>query len=166
MAAQKGSRPAFERLYKKFVKLAHGVLLARHPPAVAEELAQECFLIAFKKLDQLREPAKFAPWLVAIARRLDAPNDRRAADPLVDVPDSRPDAADLIDAAAVVEAIRRLPDAYRETLILRLVEGMSGAEIAAATDMTAESVRVNLHRGMTKLREALGIEIKTKAANE
>ena len=53
-------------------------------------------------------------------------------------------------------AIRRLPEAYRETLVLRLVEGMTGPEIAARAGLTPGSVRVNLHRGMLMLREALG----------
>ena len=53
--------------------------------------------------------------------------------------------------------IRSLPEAYRETLILRLVEGMTGPEIAARTGLTAGSVRVNLYRGMQQLREKLGM---------
>ena len=52
--------------------------------------------------------------------------------------------------------VRSLPEAYRETLVLRLVEGMTGPEIAARTGLTAASVRVNLHRGMKMLREKLG----------
>jgi len=58
-------------------------------------------------------------------------------------------------ASAVLEAVMSLPDAYRETLILRLVEGMTGPEIAARTGMTHGSVRVNLHRGMEQLRAKL-----------
>jgi RNA polymerase sigma-70 factor (ECF subfamily) len=57
-----------------------------------------------------------------------------------------------------LEAIRRLPDAYRETLMLRLVEGMTGPEIAARTNLTPDSVRVNLCRGMKLLRAQLGDE--------
>ena len=53
-------------------------------------------------------------------------------------------------------AIRAMPEAYRETLTLRLVEGMTGPEIAARTGLTPASVRVNLHRGMKQLREKLG----------
>ena len=52
--------------------------------------------------------------------------------------------------------IRSLPDAYRETLTLRLVEGMTGPEIAACTGLTEGSVRVNLHRGMKQLRLLAG----------
>jgi RNA polymerase sigma-70 factor (ECF subfamily) len=55
----------------------------------------------------------------------------------------------------VLDAIRSLPEAYRETLILRLVEGMTGPEIADRTGLTAESVRVNLCRGMKMLRQLL-----------
>lgn len=47
------------------------------------------------------------------------------------------------------------PEAYRETLLLRLVEGLTGPEIAERTGLTAGSVRVNLHRGMALLRAAL-----------
>jgi RNA polymerase sigma-70 factor (ECF subfamily) len=59
-------------------------------------------------------------------------------------------------ANEILELIRALPEAYRETLILRLVEGMTGPEIAARTGLTPASVRVNLHRGMKQLRKKLG----------
>ena len=55
-------------------------------------------------------------------------------------------------------AVRSLPEAYRETLMMRLVEGMTGPEIAAATGLTPGSVRVNLHRGMKLLRSVLSEE--------
>ena len=54
-------------------------------------------------------------------------------------------------------AIRSMPEAYRETLVLRLVEGMTGIEIAERTGLKPESVRVNLHRGMELLRKTLGV---------
>jgi RNA polymerase sigma-70 factor (ECF subfamily) len=59
------------------------------------------------------------------------------------------------DAFLVLDQIRSLPEAYRETLILRLVEGMTGPEIAVQTGLTPDSVRVNLCRGMKMLRELL-----------
>ena len=61
------------------------------------------------------------------------------------------------EAAEALEIIRSLPEAYRETLVLRLVEGMTGPEIAARTGLQPASVRVNLHRGMKLLRERLGM---------
>jgi RNA polymerase sigma-70 factor (ECF subfamily) len=62
------------------------------------------------------------------------------------------------EAMAVLAIIRTLPEAYRETLVLRLVEGMTGPEISTRTGLTPASVRVNLHRGMKLLRKRLGIE--------
>ncbi|HKB16102.1 MAG TPA: sigma factor-like helix-turn-helix DNA-binding protein, partial [Planctomycetota bacterium] len=59
------------------------------------------------------------------------------------------------DGAEVLRFLRTLPEAYRETLAMRLVEGMSGPQIAAASGLTHGSVRVNLHRGMKLLRARL-----------
>ena len=63
---------------------------------------------------------------------------------------------------AVLDAIRALPAAYAETLLMRLLEGMTGPEIAARTGLTPESVRVNLCRGMKRLRRALGDELPAR----
>jgi len=62
------------------------------------------------------------------------------------------------DALTVLRAIRQLSPSYHETLVMRLVEGMSPVEIAATTGMTRGSVRVNLHRGLAQLRGILEIE--------
>jgi RNA polymerase sigma-70 factor (ECF subfamily) len=61
------------------------------------------------------------------------------------------------EAAEALQLIRSLPEAYRETLMLRFVEGMTGPEIAERTGLTPASVRVNLHRGMKLLREKMGL---------
>jgi RNA polymerase sigma-70 factor (ECF subfamily) len=61
-------------------------------------------------------------------------------------------------ADAVLAAIRSLPGAYREPLVLRLVAGLTGPQIACCLGMTHGSVRVNLHRGMAMLREKLSEE--------
>jgi len=51
--------------------------------------------------------------------------------------------------------VRRLPEAYRETLVMRFVEGLTGPEIAELTGLTPGSVRVNLRRGVELLRARL-----------
>jgi RNA polymerase sigma-70 factor (ECF subfamily) len=68
-------------------------------------------------------------------------------------PATRDDDADR--SAAILAQVLALPAAYRETLLMRLVEGMSGPAIAEACGMTPGSVRVNLTRGMKLLRERL-----------
>jgi RNA polymerase sigma-70 factor (ECF subfamily) len=101
---------------------------------------------------------RFAGWLAAIARNRAADQLRRGAGQTVALTDEvgRMD-PDRTEALAVLGVIKTLPEAYRETLVLRLVEGMTGPEIAARTGLTAASVRVNLHRGMKQLRERLGV---------
>lgn len=63
-------------------------------------------------------------------------------------------------AFAILNAIRSPSEAYQETLILRLVEGMTGPQIAARTGLSYGSVRVNLHRGMQQLRAKLNSNVE------
>jgi len=155
VAARAGDREAFGRLYERFGPMVHGVLLARVPFGEVDDIVQDVFLAAFQRLPTLRAPSAFGPWLAAIARNRAADYHRRLpVEPLADdiaAADDRPRA----EARAVLAVIQSLPAAYRETLVLRLVEGMTGQEIADRTGLTPGSVRVNLHRGMKQLREAL-----------
>jgi RNA polymerase sigma-70 factor (ECF subfamily) len=156
MAALEGDRDGFGRLYDVYAPLVHGILLARVPRAEVDDLVQDIFLQAFKKLHTLRESSAFGPWIAMIARNRAVDYHRRSRETLEitdDVPGSNTSDS---RASEILELIRNLPDAYRETLVLRLVEGMTGPEIAARTGLTPASVRVNLHRGMKLLREKLG----------
>jgi RNA polymerase sigma-70 factor, ECF subfamily len=155
-AARRGDRAAFGELYRMHVRLVHGLLLARVPRTDVDDLVQEVFLTAMRRLDSLRDAAAFPAWLSAIARNRANDHFRRHGADLVKLPDDLAATPDESQSArAVLEAVRALPDAYRETLILRLVEGMTGPEIAARTGLTEGSVRVNLHRGMKLLRARL-----------
>jgi RNA polymerase sigma-70 factor (ECF subfamily) len=154
-AARAGDREAFGRLYERHSRMVHGVLLARAPRQEADDLVQDVFLLAMRRLPSLRDAGAFGPWLAAIARNraVDHFRSRREGE---EVPDELPGAPHPEDdGRRVIEAIRSLPEAYRETLVLRLVEGMTGPEIAERTGLAAASVRVNLHGGMKLLRERL-----------
>ncbi len=154
-AAKSGSRNAFGELYGLYARMVHGILLARVPRCEVDDLVQEVFLLAMERLSGLREDAAFPGWLATIARNR-ATDYLRSARPVSELNDHvlrQP--AGPPEAFAALEAIRSLPGAYRETLVLRLVEGMTGPEIAERTGLTHESVRVNLHRGMKMLREKL-----------
>ena len=155
-AARDGDRDAFGRLYDRFAPMVHGILMARTPRGEVDDLAQDVFLLALRRLHTLRDAGAFGPWLAAIARNRATDYHRRAPE-LTELPEgltaNDPHEA---EALAVLTAIRTLPDAYREPLTLRLVEGMTGPEIAARTGLTPASVRVNLYRGLKQLRERLG----------
>lgn len=148
-----GDRQAFAQLYERYRSMVHGIVLASVPAFEVRDLVQDAFTRAWAKLGKLREPSSFGPWLAAIARRC-AADFHRAPRPEA-LPDRLARSPDVAESLALLEAIRSLPPTYRETLVLRLVEGMTGPEIAAMTGLTHRSVRVNLHRGMTKLRERL-----------
>ena len=167
-AAQQGDRSAFGLLYERYARMVHGILLSRVPYSDVDDLLQDVFLQALPRLSSLREISKFPGWLAAIARNR-ASDFHRSVKPLdafdevstshetsQQFPTTPPPSHSRAEAHAVLDAIRSLPEAYREPLVLRLVEGMTGPEIAARTGLTPGSVRVNLHRGMQQLRDLLG----------
>jgi len=163
-AARGGDRAAFGRLYDRYARMVHGILLARVPRHEVDDLVQEVFLSALRQLHALREISRFGAWLATITRNRAndyfrrAIPDEKVTEPVDEnQPESRStDHAAEQEAAVILAVVRALPETYREPLILRLVEGMTGPEIAARTGLTHGSVRVNLYRGMQLLREKLG----------
>lgn len=153
-----GDRDKFARLYELYAPLVHGVLLARLPRSEVEDVVQDIFLHALKKLHTLRDPNAFGPWIAMIARNRAMDFHRRSRETVEVTEDLKSNESGEAKAEEILAIIRTLPGAYRETLVLRLVEGMTGPEIAARTGLTAASVRVNLHRGMKLLRTKLGFE--------
>lgn len=142
-------------LYERYAPYVHAVLISRLPVQQAEDVLQEVFLDAWRKIGQLEDTAKFGPWVAAIARNKAADYYRRRR-----VTEELP-----LEVAArrevhggTLDLLRQLPEAYRETLALRFVEGMTGPEIAAITGLTPGSVRVNLCRGVALLREMMGVK--------
>jgi RNA polymerase sigma-70 factor (ECF subfamily) len=163
-AAREGDRAAFGRLYDRYARMVHGILLARVPPREVDDLVQEVFLSALRQLHALRDIARFGAWLATITRNRANDYYRKAGpeaartEPVLEIESAKRgnDHVQEQQAAIILELIRNLPETYREPLILRLVEGMTGPEIAARTGLTHGSVRVNLCRGMQLLREKLG----------
>jgi RNA polymerase sigma-70 factor, ECF subfamily len=166
-AARDGDRTAFGHLYDRYAPMVHGLLLAKVPRDEVDDLVQDVFMVALRSLSRLRENGSFGAWLAAIARNraIDYHRRSRPEKQLEDETDSQAAGAggggsdDVRQAQAILDAIRSLSEAYRETLILRLVEGMTGPEIAVRTGMTHGSVRVNLHRGMEQLRAKLSSHV-------
>ncbi|TWI06159.1 RNA polymerase sigma-70 factor (ECF subfamily) [Luteimonas cucumeris] len=156
--ARTGDGRAMDALYRRFAPVVHGILLAYVQAADADDLTQDVFETAIRRLHELRDAAAFPGWIISIARHaaLDAKRRPQAltgieADRTAST--ERPD--EHLEAERSLRAIGSLPGAYRETLLLRLVEGLTGPEIAERTGLTPGSVRVNLHRGMAMLRMAL-----------
>src|SRR2546427_4297773 len=151
-----GDEDASSGLYAGYVRMVHAILLGRVPRRDVDDLVQDVFISAYTRIGELRDPSAFGGWIATIARNR-ATDYLRQSREQVELPDEMP-GGDPIEAEtiAVLDVVRKLPEAYRETLLMRLVEGMSGAEIAGRSGLTPASVRVNLHRGMKMLREQLG----------
>lgn len=170
--AQQGDREARASLYEVFAKTVHAIALAHVGVDHADDLTQDVFCSVFASMSRLREPEAFAGFLCTAARNAARDHLRRrqrspissdalpggelATDNLAaKEPTPAAEIASRETTQGVLAALQGLPDAYRETLLLRLVSGLSGAEIAEQTGMTHGSVRVNLTRGMGLLRERL-----------
>jgi RNA polymerase sigma-70 factor (ECF subfamily) len=172
VAAARGDRGAWSRLYERNLGLVHGLLLLQVQRADAEDLAQEVFLKAMTRLQELREPEAFGPWLARVTRNEAAMlqrGRRRAELRLRTMAELAPRAevgvgaggaegaegVGRVDPESALAVIRGLPENYGEPLVLRLVEGLTGPQIAAALGMSHGAVRVSLSRGMAMLRAAL-----------
>jgi RNA polymerase sigma-70 factor (ECF subfamily) len=156
-AIRAGDNEAFGQFYREFAPLVHGILLARLPRDEVQDAVQEVFLAAYRHIGSLRDENAIGGWVARIARNhvVDHYRSSKKTDELPEEIDGGRDRR--AEAEEVLDAIRSLPTAYRETLVLRLVEGMTGNEIAEKTGLSPDSVRVNLHRGMNLLRKSLGI---------
>jgi RNA polymerase sigma-70 factor (ECF subfamily) len=165
-AARLGDRGAFGQLYQRYARMVHGILLARVPVGEVDDLVQDVFVRAMRQVHTLRDVNCFGGWLATVTRNRANDYHRKSVE-LVELTEGSPNEAREKSrsgapgdhGAAILAVIRELPEAYRETLILRLVEGFTGPEIAERTGLTQGSVRVNLHRGLHMLREKLGTRV-------
>jgi zinc protease len=134
----------------------------------SEDLAQETFLAAWKRLSELRDPAKMPAWLCKIARNQAHDQFRKAAretanlgrlhdDPLETKKVSQPE-QDLLDkeqSQLLWQTLSAIAQPYRETLVLYYRQDQSTAEVAAALEITETAVRQRLARGRQMLREQM-----------
>lgn len=155
-----GAASAFAEIHRRFVRAVHGIALAHVAPSDADDVTQEVFVRLHRGLATLRDVEAFPAWACRVARNVARDHARSvrrhpAPAPLPDDRAALPASSDDELRERVLRRLAQLPEAYRETLLLRLAEGLTGPEIAARTGLTPESVRVNLCRGMALLRPLL-----------
>jgi RNA polymerase sigma-70 factor (ECF subfamily) len=155
----------FEGLYRRefpaVVALAYVLSGSRH---AAEELAQDAFLAAHRRWDDLCEYDDPAAWVrrvcanrsVSLIRR--RMNEARALTRMAGhrvIPDELPP-----DASSFWRAVRRLPRRQAQVVALRYLEDMAVADIAAVLECAEGTVKAHLHRARTTLAAQLECEIK------
>lgn len=129
--------------------------------ALAKDLVQETFLRAWRALDSLKDEKAAKGWLFTIVRREHARTFERKVPPLVDVDDvviqdDQQIAPESDSEVGILrEAIGKLPEKYREPLLMQVIGGYSCQEIADELDVSRSAVMTQLFRAREKLKEAL-----------
>lgn len=158
-AAKRGDCAAFERLYRAHAGRLMAVLwrLAGGDKGLAEDWLQDAFVQAWKKLDQLHEPAAFGGWIKRLAINIALGEKRRGRLDSVDVevdagaPEPPWPAADL----DLERAIARLPERSRQVLVLFHLSDLGHAEIAELMGIEPGTSKAQLHRARNLLKEML-----------
>ena len=166
---QKGEREPFRLLVERYGDVVFGtaVLMTLDRP-LAEDLAQEAFLHAWRGIRTFRPGSSFRPWLLRILVNRVMSHRRRRLFDLVPLPcggrapaaNPGPDAVaeQNEEHAAVRSAIARLPGEQRRVLVLRYYSELTVPGIARATGLAQGTVKSRLHRALARLREMLEVE--------
>lgn len=173
--ARNGDRAAFESLVELYKdRMYYFTLRMLHQAQEAEDAVQEIFLRVYANLDRYNETHKFSTWIYRIANNicidrlrkrkpvysLDAgTNDSEGMDGYSmlqskeDTPEDQLVLSEIQDT--VRAAIDKLPDKYRNVVILRYLHDMSLKEISEILDMPVTTVKTRVHRGREALRKKL-----------
>jgi RNA polymerase sigma factor (sigma-70 family) len=154
-ASRRGEREAFGLLVSRYQDVVCAVSFSSTGNwALSEDVAQDTFIAAWHQLGQLREAARLRSWLCGIARNLARKARKRTDREAVvddDVPalDGNPfDATAQAEVDRVVrEALARIPDGYRETLVLYYCENRSIRDVAAVLGVSEDAAMQRLTRG-------------------
>ena len=160
---------AFGALVARHQQLVFGVALARcHDPALAEDVAQEAFVTAWRDLDRLRDGTRVGPWLAGIARNLAASavrtrirREQIVLEPPADAPTPEDAALEREDSELLHRALAELSDAHRETLVLFYLEGKSIASIAELLGVAEDVVKQRLSRARRALRDTVADRVES-----
>jgi RNA polymerase sigma factor (sigma-70 family) len=162
-----GNREAFRQIVERYQTLISSLAYcATGNVSQSEDLAQETFVTAWKKLADLREPAKLRPWLCSITRFLISKEFRRQgrepvhaaesleADEWVSPEPLPPDQVISEEEKAILwRSLERIPEIYREPLVLFYREQQSIEAVARDMELSEDAVKQRLSRGRKLLQE-------------
>jgi RNA polymerase sigma-70 factor (ECF subfamily) len=154
--ARNGDRSSFAELVRRHERLVTGTAWETLGDwHAAQDMAQEAFLLAFRRLSTLRNPGAFGPWIVQITARLAVRQvvRRPIEGPLHDGigTDPPPDCLDD-EIKRVLAAVSRLPEGERSAILLRYVEGHDVSSVARLSGRPLGTVTKQLSRAIARLR--------------
>lgn len=170
--AQRGEADAFQSLYKIYCKkISNYLFRMTGSREESEDLAQDTFIQAYKKLSSLREPLKFQSWLFRIAQN-NVFQKYRGRQPVIEsideeamtewselqqltTPQMEPEAEVLsVELEAVIAgAITQLPEKYRTVFVLSAIQKISYQEISEIVNRSVASVKSDIHRARIVVRD-------------
>src|SRR5262245_1138177 len=161
-ASRRGEREAFGHLVSRYQDIVCAVSYSSTGNwALSEDVAQDTFIAAWRQLGQLREVGRLRSWLCGIARNLARKAHKRTDHETVTdelpAPDANPfDATAQAEVERVVrDALARVPDTYRETLVLYYCENQSVREVAGALGIAEAAAMQRLTRGRRYLADGV-----------
>jgi RNA polymerase sigma factor (sigma-70 family) len=170
-AAQRGDPIAIEMLVAgshQHVRRFARTLCAT--PEDAEDATQEALIVLYRKVGTLRATAALASWMFQIVRnecirrmRLSLPSQASAN---TVGPSAEEQALIRLEIERIVDSIAGLPPEQRAVLVLRDVQGLSGAATAQALGLSRAAMKSHLHRGREAVRARLDVPEKNRTANE
>ena len=164
LASQRGEREAFDRLVERYqrdvYRLCYRYVNNHHD---ANDMAQEVFLKAYRAIGRFRGDSAFSTWLYRIAvntclnfRSSRKPPGEELSDAL---PDRAPGALAAVEgeqrARIVRDAVMRLPEKQRATLILKIYHDLTHEEVAGVLGSSVGTVKANLFHALGNLRKLL-----------
>lgn len=172
--AREGDTRAFGRLVETYQDMVYGLVFRMvRDPSLAEELTQDAFVKAYRRLDSFRGDARFTTWLYRIAvnvchdQRGSAAARNRGLETSLDASEAgslEPPAAEALpdedlesrEMAALFRAgVNALEPKYRAAFLLRHQEGLSYTEIASILEISENNAKVRVHRAREMVLEAL-----------
>jgi RNA polymerase sigma-70 factor (ECF subfamily) len=166
LRAQSGDRSAFKRLAESHVEpLLRCALTLCRDRQLAEDIAQETLLEAWRSIGRFDGRCRFSTWLYGILRHRFLKAARRVARKFAELPaeDAAPIAATHADpsresqraedAARIRQAVAALSEEHRQVIELRFFADATLDDIAAALDIPLGTVKSRLHNGLEKLRK-------------
>jgi RNA polymerase sigma-70 factor (ECF subfamily) len=166
--AMQGDTESMQRLWRDHRRWVAAIILAHKPREVElEDLLQEVALSMVQRMSELRDPAKFRPWLRAVAVNASRTAGRRATTRRVvrslrltdnEIPDTSNAAGQVSEAQRVLQLAQRLHPDYREPLLLRAVRGLSQKQIAETLGLPETTIETRLARARRMLREEVQFE--------
>lgn len=161
---QSGDVEAFRYLVERYQGPIYSLMLRSAPDRdTAADLAQETFTRAYAGIGKFDPGKRFFPWLYSIGMNLLRDYLRKSGREFSGIEvdtfsseSSMEDADESMDARTVYKEVLRLPETYREALVLRFREECSMKDIAAALNISVSGAKMRVSRGLEMLRERFG----------